>query len=57
MYQIRNQSENEDIPQELENLSFAPIIFFGAFLIDINDNKSVLSHQNFSQWQCSIQVP
>ena len=26
--QIRNQSENDDNPQEPENLRFAPIIFF-----------------------------
>ena len=26
--QIRNQSENDDIPQKSENLRFAPVIIF-----------------------------
>ena len=29
--QIRNQSENDDNPQEPENLRFAPIFFFLHF--------------------------
>ena len=39
--QIRNQSENDNIPQEPENLRFAPIIYFLIilhFLIDLIDN-------------------
>ena len=38
--QISNQSEKNDIPQEPENLRFAPVIIFyyWAFLIDIIDN-------------------
>ena len=35
LQQIRNQSENDDIPQEPGNLRFAPIIICFAFLIDI----------------------
>ena len=38
---LRNQSENYFIPQEPENLRFAPVIIFNlyfAFLIGINDN-------------------
>ena len=43
--QIRNQSEDNDIPQEPENLRFAPIIMFildFGFLIDIIDN--IITH-------------
>ena len=38
--QISNQSEKNDIPQEPENLRFAPVIIFyyWAFLIYIIDN-------------------
>jgi len=31
--QIRNQSENDDIPQEPENLRFAPIIIFYLYFV------------------------
>jgi len=44
--EIRNQSENDDIPQEPENLRFAPFIiynFYFAFLIDIVDKIIVYS--------------
>ena len=40
--QIRNQSENDDIPQKPENLRFAHVIififFYFAFIIGIIDN-------------------
>ena len=39
--QIRNQYENDYIPQEPDTLRFAPVIIFNlnfAFLIDIIDN-------------------
>ena len=37
--QICNQSENDFIPQELENLRFSPITYFlFCILIDIMDN-------------------
>ena len=60
--QIRNQYENNDIPEEPEKLKFAPIIFElnnFSFLIDIIDNiiyASGTCHQNSNQWQCSIIV-
>ena len=38
--QIRNQSENDNIPQYPENLRLAPIVIFFAFLIDIIYNFS-----------------
>ena len=40
-YSTNTQSENDDIPQEPENLRFAPIIifiFYFSFLVDIIDN-------------------
>jgi len=46
---MRNQSENDDIPQEPENLRFAPIIFFYfAFLIDMIDNIITYSPYSLS---------
>ena len=41
---MRNQTENDYIPQEPENLRFAPVIifyFYFVFLIDIIDNTII----------------
>ena len=59
--QIGEQSENDNIPQEPENLRFVPVInfFYFAFLIVIIDNiidMSVSCDQNSHQWQCCIIV-
>ena len=52
---MRNQSENDDIPQEPENLRFAPIIFFYfAFLIDMIDN--IITYSPYSLYSLSPEL-
>ena len=41
--QLRNQSENDYIPQEPENPRFANIIFFILLLVDTIDNIIIFS--------------
>ena len=59
---MRNQSDNNDIPEEPGNSSLPLLLFeFNNFsvLIDIIDNiiyASGTCHQNSNQWQCSIIV-
>ena len=54
--QIRNQSENDDIPQEPKNLRFAPNIifkFYLAFLIDIINNIITFSPYHVTRTQAN----